>query len=44
MGAIRKTVLSEPSGKIISLKINFNPSAGTWNKPYGPTTFGPLLF
>ena len=29
---------------MISLNIYFNASARDWNKPNGPTTFGPLLF
>ena len=33
IGAIRKTVLSDPSGSMISLNMNFKPSAGTWNSP-----------
>ena len=40
----KEIIIPASANKIISLKINFNPSAGTWNKPYGPTTFGPLLF
>ena len=43
IGANKKTYLSEPYGIIISLVNSFIPSAIGWNKPNGPTTFGPFL-
>ena len=44
IGAKIKIILLELAGIMISLKIYFNASANDWNKPKGPTTFGPLLF
>ena len=44
IGAKMKITLLELEGIIISLKMYFKASAKDWNKPNGPTTFGPLLF
>ena len=42
IGARRKTTRLAPAGMIVSLVSSFSPSAIGWNKPKGPTTFGPL--
>ena len=44
IGARIKTILFALAGIIISLNIYFKASATVWNKPKGPTTFGPFLF
>ena len=41
IGAIIKTILLEPLGRIFSLESNFRASAKLWNKPKGPTRLGP---
>ena len=44
MGAMIKITLFALAGIIISFKIYLSASANVWNKPKGPTTFGPRLF
>jgi len=44
IGASIKIILLALAGIIISLKIYLSASANDWNKPNGPTTFGPRLF
>lgn len=41
IGAIKKRILFDLLGKIISLKINLIPSANGCSNPQIPTTFGP---
>ncbi len=40
-GASRNTPLLAPAGITGSLTTNFSKSANDWNRPQGPTTFGP---
>ena len=42
-GANRNTPLLAPAGMTGSLSTNFKRSANDWNRPHGPTTFGPRL-
>ena len=40
-GASRNTPLLAPAGITGSFSTNFSRSANDWNRPHGPTTFGP---
>ena len=42
-GASRKTPLLAAAGIVGSFSTNFRRSAKDWNRPHGPTTFGPRL-